>query len=137
MAVKAVGAGWSGSPYEPARLTRILGMGVRQSEDIADARPVPGGEAGAGGGERRGEKMPADGDPAGGIGRNAQGATAPPAGNRASPDARRGPRLGRRRVFRRVERRAVLPLGRSRATSPRPALGRSRAHGASAVARRP
>lgn len=44
MVVKAMDDGWSGPPYEPARLAQILGMDVRQSEDIADARLVPGGE---------------------------------------------------------------------------------------------
>ena len=42
MVVKAMDDGWSGPPYDPARLAQILGMDVRQSEDIADARLVPG-----------------------------------------------------------------------------------------------
>lgn len=42
MVVKAMDDGWSGPPYEPARLATLLGMAVRQNEDVADARLVPG-----------------------------------------------------------------------------------------------
>ena len=46
MVVKAMDDGWSGPPYEPARLAQILGMDIRQSEDVADARLVPSGRGG-------------------------------------------------------------------------------------------
>ena len=46
MVVKAMDDDWSGPPYEPARLAAILGMEVRQNEDVADARLVPGGSSG-------------------------------------------------------------------------------------------
>lgn len=42
MVVKAMDDGWSGPPYEPARLATLLGMAVSQNEDVADARLVPG-----------------------------------------------------------------------------------------------
>lgn len=46
MVVKAMDEDWSGPPYEPARLAERLGMAVRQNEDVADARLVPGGGGG-------------------------------------------------------------------------------------------
>ena len=45
--LNAIDQGWSGPPFDPIRLADILGLRVRPSADIKDARTVPIGRTGA------------------------------------------------------------------------------------------
>ena len=48
MVLEAMDEGWSGPPYDPARLAQIRGIALVPNEDIPDARTIP-----AGGGARQ------------------------------------------------------------------------------------